>query len=265
MESVPKEVLKAFDCAGAPEKLPGGEGNSFIVENIVFKPIQNIELYEWASDILLRIPQSGFRISTPRKSFQERFTYDEWGASIYEPGEHILNGRWQEKLHVCQAFHTAIQGLSILPMPHSSDHWTQAHEIAWEESSLPQTIRPEIRQLINPIFYKYQTVEQSRQIIHSDMCGNILFAADLAPLVIDFSPAYRPKEYAEAILVADAIAWENAPAELVRELPETFHYNQMLIRAVNFRVIVAALFYPNDVAEFKQEYEAYIPLLQLLE
>ncbi|MFH1446411.1 MAG: hypothetical protein ABIG43_03250 [Chloroflexota bacterium] len=265
MESVPKEVLKAFDCAGTPEKLPGGEGNSFIVDDIVFKPIQNIELYEWASDMLLRIPQSGFRISTPRKSSQERFTYAGWGAATYELGEHILNGRWQEKLNICRAFHTAIQDLIILPMPPSSDQWTQAHKITWEESSLPQSIHPDIRQLINQIFYKYQPVEQSRQIIHSDMCGNILFDGDLTPLVIDFSPAYRPKEYAEAILVADAIAWENAPLELKSELPETSHYNQMLIRAVNFRVIVAALFYPMDVAKFKQEYEAFVPLLQLLE
>jgi hypothetical protein len=52
MERVPKDVLKAFNCVGTPEKLQGGAGNSFVVENIVFKPIENIERYEWASEIL---------------------------------------------------------------------------------------------------------------------------------------------------------------------------------------------------------------------
>ncbi|MCG8346368.1 MAG: hypothetical protein MI924_01125 [Chloroflexales bacterium] len=263
MESVPKEVLTAFQCAGVPEKLPGSEGNSFVVENIVFKPIHDIERYEWASEILLRMPQTGFRISKPRKSIEEKCTYGGWGATTYEPGNPI-NGRWSQKLDVCRAFHTAIQSLSIVPMPASSDRWSQAHKIAWQETSLPPTIHPEIHQLIGPIYKKYQVIERSDQIIHGDMCGNILFEAELEPVVIDFSPGYGPKEYAEAILVADAIAWENAPVELMRALPQTTYINQMLIRAVNFRLIVAALFYPMDVVIFKQEYENFVPLLQRL-
>ena len=96
------------------------------------------------------------------------------------------------------------------------------------------------------------------------MCGNILFDDDMAPLVIDFSPACRPKAYAEAILVADAIALESAPVELIREFPETSYHNQMLIRAVDFRLITAALFYQRDVATFELEYENFSPVLQFL-
>jgi uncharacterized protein (TIGR02569 family) len=263
MESVPQEVLKAFDCAGTPERLPGGEGNSFSVENTVFKPIHDIERYEWASEILLRIPQNGFRISTPLKSMQGRFTYAGWGATIYEPGEPI-NGRWSEKLEVCRAFHTAIQNLFIPSMPGSLDRWTQAHKIAWKESSLPQNIHPEIQRLLHPIFQEYQSLERMKHIIHGDMCGNILFAMDLAPVVIDFSPDYGPKEYSEAILVADAIAWEDAPVALLEDLPQTSYASQMLLRAVNFRLIVAAIFNPVEPAIFAYQYENYLPVLQRL-
>jgi len=49
----------------------------------------------------------------------------------------------------------------------------------------------------------------TNQIIHGDLCGNILFHETLSPVVIDFSLDYRPREYAEAILIADSIAWEN--------------------------------------------------------
>ncbi|MEM7016037.1 MAG: hypothetical protein AAF512_01705 [Pseudomonadota bacterium] len=195
-------------------------------------------------------------------SAERKFVYKGWEATSYEPGEHV-NGRWQEKLSVCRAFHTVLQTLPIsLPMPASDDRWTQAHQIAWQETALPQTIHPEIRQLTTPIFQNYQFVERTRQIIHSDMCGNILFASDLEPLVIDFSPAYGPKEYAEAILVADAIAWEGAPIALASALPQTTYVQQLLIRAINFRLIVAALLWPTDVATFKQEYKNFLPLLQ---
>ena len=133
-----------------------------------------------------------------------------------------------------------------------------------KKKNSPQTIRPEIRQLINPIFENYQLIERTDQIIHADMCGNILFTADLPPLVIDFSPAYGPKEYAEAILVADAIAWEHAPVALINDLPQTAYTKQLLLRATNFRLIVAALFWPTNVVTFEQEYECFLPLLKRL-
>ncbi|MCP4429116.1 MAG: hypothetical protein GY803_31915, partial [Chloroflexi bacterium] len=157
-----------------------------------------------------------------------------------------------------------LQGLSARPMPPSRDRWTRAHGIAWQEAALPPVVHPAMRGRINAIFDKYQSLEPSNQIIHGDMCGNVLFAADLPPLVIDFSPDERPQAYAEAILIADAIAWENAPVALKSALPETPHSQQMLIRAVNFRVIVTALFSPQDVSNFEQAYACFAPLLERL-
>ncbi|MBC8496930.1 MAG: hypothetical protein ISS57_03260 [Anaerolineales bacterium] len=264
MASVPKEVREVFGCDGVPKAIDGGEGKSFVIDNVVFKPIGNVELYEWASETLLLIPQIGFRISLPRKTKQGRYTYAGWGATKYEPGEHV-KGKWEEKLRVCRSFHAAVKEISGRRMPHSSDRWTLAHKIAWEEVDLPRGIHPKICSIIGSIFQKYRPVETSKQIIHSDLSGNILFAEGLEPVIIDFSPAHRPKEYAEAILVADAIAWENAPIELISELPDTWYYTQMLIRAVNFRVIVVALFYPLDVTTFEREYENFVALLEHLE
>ena len=57
---------------------------------------------------------------------------------------------------------------------------------------------------------------------------------------------------------------ESDTVELIRELPPTSYSNQMLLRAVNFRLIVAALFYPMDVAIFEGEHENFVPLLQRL-
>lgn len=147
-------------------------------------------------------------------------------------------------------------------MPPSKDPWTFAHEIAWGESNLPEFIKPDIRHTLQGIFKLYELIEASNQVVHSDLCGNILFSDPLPPLVIDFSPAYHPRAYAEVILVADAIAWENAPITLRKEIPRTPYWDQMLFRALNFQVIVAALFYPVDLAKFEAEFENFIPLLR---
>jgi hypothetical protein len=88
-----------------------------------------------------------------------------------------------------------------------------------------------------------------RQIIHGDLCGNILFHDTLPPVVIDFSLDYRPREYAEAILIADSIVWENGGEEAYALLPP--HSEQILLRACLFRLVTKALLKPQDVENFQ--------------
>lgn len=265
MKSIPPDVLKAFNCAGVPRLLHGGEGRSFLVGDAVFKPIraEDNERYEWAGNLLSKLNGAGFRISVPLKTTAGRYVHAGWGATRYEPGEEI-RGRWSEKLSACRAFHHALHALPISPMPFSANRWAQAHRIAWQDSELPSSIHPVARRTIAHIFQRYEPTERSTQVIHSDLCGNILFADGQAPLVIDFSPAYSAPEYAEAILVADAIAWERAPLDLISELPTTFDYRQMLLRAVNFRVITMALFHPTQPDVVRREFENFAPMLRRL-
>ena len=51
--------------------------------------------------------------------------------------------------------------------------------------------------------------------MHGDLTGNVLFADDLAPAVIDFSPYWRPTGFASAIVVGDALLWEGADETLL--------------------------------------------------
>lgn len=52
--------------------------------------------------------------------------------------------------------------------------------------------------------------QDAAQLIHGDLTGNVLFAADEAPAVIDFSPYWRPPVFAEAVVVADGLLWFQA-------------------------------------------------------
>lgn len=129
---------------------------------------------------------------------------------------------------------------------------------------MPKDVDAETRQMLVPLFEMYEPMTRSSRVIHSDMCGNILFAAGMKPLVIDFSAAMGDQDYAEAILVADAIAWEGAPVELMIELPATPVYRQMLLRAVIFRVITVALRFPSKPELAKLEYNNFAPIVQRL-
>ena len=54
------------------------------------------------------------------------------------------------------------------------------------------------------------------QIVHADLTLNVLFAQAMAPAVIDISPYWRPPEYAEGVVVADALCWHGAQPSLLK-------------------------------------------------
>jgi uncharacterized protein (TIGR02569 family) len=257
------EITASFHCAGVEQSLIGGEGKSIRIGDCVFKPIDNVERYSWSCDLLLKLPKSGYRISEPLRTTDGSFVHDGWGASTFEAGEHV-NGRWQEKLQISRLFNAQINDLALSPIPPSDDFWSQAHEIAWQDIPIPATLHPKMTMVIDDIFAHYQPLFRDRGIIHSDICGNILFQGGLDPCVIDFSPASGSVEYAEAILVSDAIAWENAPLEIIDLISGNEHYRQNLLRSINFRIIVAALFEPKNLEWFLTEYFAFEPIIDFV-
>ena len=88
-----------------------------------------------------------------------------------------------------------------------------------------------------PLLARRRAVEVASQLVHGDLGGNVLFDDELPPAVIDLSPYWRPAPYADAIVVADAVAGEGAPDELV-DAHLRRHGEQLLLRAVLFRVAV---------------------------
>ncbi len=257
------EIVRAFQCAGAVERLAGGEGRSVRVGSCVLKPVQNAPRYRWACEVLNRTPRRGFRISEPRRTGNGAYVCQGWGATAYEPGKPI-RGEWAWKVQTSRSFHAAQNGVTAPPIPPGDDIWSRAHEMAWQEADLPGGLHPAVIRTITALQSGYRPLRRSPEIIHADLCGNILFHDRLEPCIIDFSPAYGPASYADAILVADAIAWENAPLELLDVLPFSAENRQVLMRAICFRIIVAALHAPADLSRFQVELDEFDPVIQAI-
>jgi fructosamine-3-kinase len=69
-------------------------------------------------------------------------------------------------------------------------------------------VHPWLRGPVERLWKLLRPLEQPSQLIHGDISGNILFATHLEPVVIDFSPYWRPAGFAAAVLIADATVWE---------------------------------------------------------
>jgi hypothetical protein len=231
--------------------------------DFVLKPVENPARYEWACERLAALKPRTYRIAAPLQDANGRYVFRGWGATRFEPGEPEA-GRWGEKLFVSRTFHADLNQIAYPPMPPGHDRWTRAHEIAWQEADLPAGLHPDLVGSLERLFGHYSPLARAEAIIHADLCGNILFHPGLPPCLIDFSPAYGSPTYADAILVADAVAWEGAPLSLVEQLPFDENARQHLLRAVAFRLMTAALFAPGDVGFFMGEFAEFQPLVELL-
>lgn len=228
------QTLHAFGCEGKPELLPGGEGNSYRCGDVVLKPVLDEAQVVWQAEIYSQIKQDGFRLAEPIRTIDGDWTHQGWQAFSFVDGKEV-KGQWQEKISVCRQFHKAI---SHIPRPDFIDQathpWAVADRMIWGEQKLEygERLKPAMERLLE--FLK--PIDLKSQLIHGDMTGNILFRADLPPAVIDFSPYYRPTEYAAAIIIVDAIVWEGAKLDLIELLPATSESHQLLIRATMWRI-----------------------------
>lgn len=78
--------------------------------------------------------------------------------------------------------------------------------------------------------------------------------------MIDFSPHTAPAPFADAVIVADAMAWEGAPRRLGERFAcEHADGGQLLARAVAFRTVVVEILSGADGGRVQAEIDAYRP------
>jgi len=229
------EVISAFGLSGIPVLLSGGQGESFRVDNAVLKPAGNIEETSWIAELNTRIVNNKFRVLKPIQARNGSWVVNGWAANKYVEGKH-KTGNYSDAIQVSNEFHNALKNI---PKPSFFDHrnnvWAVADRIAWSEQPFPDFA------LTNRFFREVSSLliknELPNQLIHGDWgLGNILFDKDDIPVVIDFSPYYRPIGFAVAIMIVDALAYGGAKPSVVDLCSNIKQFDQLLIRALTRRI-----------------------------
>lgn len=264
LPSIPDDdVLRAFDIRQRLTLLKGGQGTSYRAGDTVFKPVDDEQESVWRAELLSSITESNFRVSRPLKTNSGAWTYRGWQASRYVEGKET-RGRWREKISVSRQFHKSLEVFTKPGFLGKASHpWAVADRMVWGEQELVfgkslKLVMPRLQALMQP-------VRLESQLIHGDMTGNILFHQTLPPAIIDFSPYWRPAEYATAIIIVDSIVWEHAPERLLQELPSTPEYNQLLLRATMWRIKTNEEFVTQYAHGSLDDVAAYERMISLLE
>jgi uncharacterized protein (TIGR02569 family) len=236
----PRAAIEAFGLAGTPLPLAGGRGNAWRVGELVLRPVADGEPpLDWQADVLGSIATNEFRLSLPRKTLDGAFASEDWCAWQFVEGVHE-EGRWREIIRVGELFHEALAEVAEPDfIARRSDPWAIGDRVAWGD--LPAEPYMEVKHLADLLAVQ-RALDSRCQLVHGDLTGNVLFAEELAPAIIDFSPFWRPPAYASAIVVADAFVWEGADESLLDAVAHVPHFAQFLVRALIMRAVVDRLF-----------------------
>ncbi len=216
-EAPPRDVLRAFGVNGEPRSLPGGQGTSWAAGHVVLKP-ESGPCHDWLGTVLANLQPYGVRIAKPVPTTRGAWQHLGWSATERVEGvepDHTSPKAWLDIVEAGRAFHRAVAHLSHPPLlEERSDPWATADKAAWGERppglhTAFTAIVPRLREALEPL--------GRPQLVHGDLAGNVLFSPGLDPAVVDLSPYWRPRQYAEGIVLADALCWHDAPPSLLRE------------------------------------------------
>jgi hypothetical protein len=286
-------VLAAFGASAGPVRLPGGEGRAWRAGQIVLKPADEPQVARWTADLyhdLAGRPRPGFRVPRPVRSAAGDWIARDpvagdpaagddaagaWVAWQLVPGEPAhwagVSPCWPRLIAASRAFHEALAGR---PAPswlgQDGSPWTVADQVAWGDrdpgrilGSVPQrgqVLRGQVRSVLAAL----RPVRLEAQLIHGDLGGNVLFAKGESPAVIDFSPYWRPAGLALAVAAVDALLWSGAAPAILDELAGQLELDQLLARALVYRLVTEMIFRRDDGSGLEAVARAGQPVTDLV-
>jgi len=230
-EIEPRAVLWAgrrmWHCPGEPGRA-----------DLLVRPVADNAVAAWSASVLDGLAVDGLRVVAPVRASDGRWVVSGWAASRYTAG--TVEPRHDEMIDIAVRLHAAIAGL---PRPRlldgQDDALSSSAAGAWGESRLVldedlggrsygelAALRRQVR--LNP------------QVVHVELFGSVLFDGDRPPALVDLVPAWRPAEWAAAIVAVDAVAWGGADAALLDRWSHLAEWPQMLLRAVLHRLALHA-------------------------
>jgi uncharacterized protein (TIGR02569 family) len=260
------EVLASFGTKADPVALPGGEGTTWQAGEMVLKPAGDPRVARWTAEVyrsLSGTPRQdpGFRVPRPLATAAGDWVAEDpvtgpWVAWQWLPGEPAdwagVSPFWPRLIAASRAFHAALAGRPAPPwLGQDGSPWTVGDQVAWGTrdpgsvlAGAPGPLGGQLRSLLAAL----RPVRLRAQLVHGDLGGNVLFAAGEPAAVIDFSPYWRPAGLALAIAAVDALMWSGADPAILDELTGQRELDQLLARALVYRLVTEIIFLRDDAA-----------------
>jgi uncharacterized protein (TIGR02569 family) len=255
-----RETIEKFTCSTNFEAMTGGQNESVRVGELVLKPVYEPRKYLWLSECLEQVKAEDVSIAKPIKSREGNYIENGIGATRYYEAK-FFEDKIDAKLDTCRKLNEITSNIS---KPDDFDlwesPWTKAQNLAW---IIPGNFNVKIPGEIQRLMSLREEIEIPSQLVHVDLAGNILFDAKENAVIIDFTPGFYPKEYAEMLLLIDSIAWYKASIGSLDLLNVQGKIRrQLMLRSLIFRLSVPLFFNDSDDGiNYQRNLYGYKPLL----
>ncbi|MGQ0837645.1 TIGR02569 family protein [Actinokineospora sp.] len=234
----PQHVRAAFGAKSAEPELIE-HGPVWRCDDVALRPASSPAEASWVAQTLGDLDVPDLRIAQPVRASDGRYVVGGWVGFRFIEGR--AEPRYDEVVAASLRLHKAT---ADLPKPRflnaRADVFAMADRAAWGEEKAPLDAGLGGR-LFDLHAESRREVRLPNQVVHGDLFGNVLFAGDAAPGIIDFTAFHRPAEWAAAVVVVDALAWGGADDALGKRWSHLAQWPQVLLHALLFRLAVHAL------------------------
>jgi uncharacterized protein (TIGR02569 family) len=235
-------VIAAFGLRGEPTLLAGGEGVAFRVEDVVVKRVIDVQEAGWTQALLHRVEPDGFGIAEPVAADDGGWVHDGWVASRFVDGLRPASPAWTNiidgGLRFCDAAERVRHGGTEV-LRARSHRWAISDRVAWSEQTVD--LPADAADLLAEIALLLGAAIVSEHFVHGDLSGNVFFDRAGTPVILDVSPYLRPRRWAAAIVIADAVLWSGADLALASSFANEDADRDLLGRALVYRLVAEQL------------------------
>lgn len=266
MTTPPQRIREAFGATGEPVLLAGGQERTWLVGDLVVKPVDHLVEHAWVSEVFAGWSDARVRVPEPARARTGSWSYAGWAAHRWAEGATASMATDADVIRaVSDAFHEAVAALAPPEfITGRDDPWSHGDRVAWEGAT-PLGHPPTLRQ-IDALRAVYAPVVAPVQVVHGDIGGNVLLEPGLPPAVIDWPPYARPVGFALAVAVVDAVRWEGVPLSFVDAWADLDDWNQLVARALVYRIATAGVGQTTGTSRLSssEHARASAPLVSLL-
>ena len=236
--TLPPHVRTAFGVKDTEPRLVVWAGRrAWHCGDVLVRPVPDNAVAAWSAGVLDGLRVEGLRLAHPVRSSDGRWVVAGWAASRFVPG--TLEPRYDAVIETANRLHAAMAGLARpRVLDDRDDLLARSAAAAWGERRA--SLDPATGGALYAELAAYRTaVRALPQVVHAELFGAVLFDDDV-PALVDLVPAWRPKEWAAAVVVVDALAWGGADEDLPHRWAHLDEWPQMLLRAALYRLALHA-------------------------
>jgi uncharacterized protein (TIGR02569 family) len=237
--ALPQHVRTAFGVGESePRPVVWAGRRAWHCGDVLVRPVADNATAAWSARVLEGLEVEGLRLARPIRSSDGRWVVAGWAASRYVAG--AIEPRHDAVVDVATRLHAATAGL---PRPRllddRDDLLTRSAAGAFGERRLVLDSATG-GELYTALATYRRPVRSAPQVVHPELFGAVLFDHDGRPALIELTPGWRPKEWAAAVVVVDALAWGGADDDLLKRWAHLSEWPQMLLRALLYRLALHA-------------------------